>query len=119
MVENEATGSIEEGKEQLSHEVNGNKVGSIEVQTPLSALSLGKDSDGQYYVSDLTADLDYKSGYTEKSATDVEAGQKTDMGNNPGLTTGSTSTVKNYTTTMDDASTGRLHNYSETLGTTG
>lgn len=119
MVENEATGSIEEGKEKLTHNVDGNKVGSIEVQTPLSALSLGKDSDGQYYVSDLTADLDYKRGYTEKSATDVEAGQKTDMGNNPGLTAGTTQTTKNYTTTMDDASTGRLHNYSETLGTTG
>lgn len=119
MVENEAKGAIDEGKEQLSHNVDGNKVGSIEVQTPLSALSLGKDSDGQYYVSDLTADLDYKSGYSEKSATDLEAGQKTDMGDTPSLVNGATQTTKNYTTTMDDASTGRLHNYSETLGTTG
>ena len=41
------------------------------------------------------------------------------MGNNPGLTNGATPTAKDFTTTMDDASTGRLENYTETSGTTG
>jgi hypothetical protein len=94
-------------------------VGGIEVNGPVSELTVSEDSTFGFKITDLDIAIDKKVGYTEKSATDVEAGQKTDMGNTPGLTNGATPTSKNFTTTMDDASTGRLHNYSETSGTTG
>ena len=108
------------GKETNNHEVASNKVGGIEVNGPVSQVSMSApDPQTGVKTIDVSLDLNKKIGYTEKAATDVESGQKVGSGANPGLTTGTTPTTNNYTTTMDDASTGRLESYQTTTGTTG
>lgn len=108
------------GKETNSHEVSSNKVGGIEVNGPVASVSMSApDPETGVKTIDVTLDLDKKIGYTEKAASDIEAGQKVGSGANPNLTNGTTPTTNNYTTTMDDATTGRLESYQTTTGTTG
>lgn len=120
MVENEATGAIEEGKEKNTHLVNASAIGGIEVEGPVSSVTMSEPDPVTGLKSiDVTLDNNRKLSTTTDSVSDSEAGQK--VGGTaaaPSVAAGTTPTVKNYTTTMDDASTGRLHNYSETTGTT-
>ena len=107
------------GKETNEHQVNANRIGGVEVSGPAENISITEDQ--ETHVKNVSFDFDEskKIGYTEKAASDIEAGQKVGSGSNPGLTTGATPTTNNYTTTMDDASNGRLESYQTTTGTTG
>lgn len=109
------------GKETNSHEVASNKVGSIEVNGPVSQVSMSApDPQTGVKTIDVSLDLNKKIGYTEKAATDIEAGQKVGSGGaDPSLTNGAVPTTNNYTTTMDNKETGRLESYQTTSGTTG
>lgn len=106
------------GTETTSHTVNANKIGSIEVSGPAENIQISEDQETGLKTVDFDFDEDRKIGYSEKSATDMENGQKA-SGSNQSLTTGTQVETKTYTTTNDDASTGRLLGYEQTNGTVG
>lgn len=106
--------------ETLTHTVNAAQLNGVEVNGPVSAVTITEDQTTHIKTIDVTYDLQKKIGSKQTAASDVEAGQKVSTsGETPSLTTGTQATTKNFTTTMDDASTGRLKDYQETTGTTG
>ena len=108
------------GSETVSHNVNVNKLGGIKITGPAENVEIGEDAE----TGTPTIDFDFKEdgtiGYKETNASDVEQGQKTGgTADAPSLVAGTAVQTKQYTTTNDDASTGRLLAYEDTLGTTG
>ena len=107
------------GTETNTHTINQTSTGFVEIEGPASQISLSPASSttGLKTVDFSMADTT-DIGYSEQSVSDVEAGKKANTSGIPQLGDGTTPTTNNYTTTMDDASTGRLESYQTTTGTT-
>ena len=108
------------GTETVSHNVNANKLGGIKITGPAENVEIGEDSETGLPTIDFEFTENGTIGYKETNASDVEQGQKTGgTADAPSLVAGTAVQTKQYTTTNDDKSTGRLLGYEDTLGTTG
>lgn len=118
MVEEGKDEETPSGTETVTHNVNANRIGGVEVTGPAENVVISEDQETHLKNVSFDFDEDRKIGYSEKSASDMENGKKA-SGSNQGLTTGEQVETKTYTTTNDDASTGRLLGYEQTNGTIG
>lgn len=106
------------GTETHSHTVDNSKTSFYEANGPLVDITSGPPDASGFKSLDFTMATSQDVGYEEKSVSDIEAGQKASLNGNPSVNGGQTPTTKNYTTTMDNAQTGRLESYQETTGDT-
>lgn len=123
------TGSITEtpnGSEDLTHTINSRDVGHISISGPVTSYTTTTDSNGQLKITEVSIN--------DRDRSNVETTARS-SGTNAGGTIGSVSTgqelsatigtsgipveTRNYTTTYDDDTDGRLKDYSVTSGTTG
>lgn len=126
---NTKTGSITEtpnGTEDLTRTINARDVGHISISGPVDQYTTTTDSNGQLKITAISIN--------DRNKNDTETIAKT-SGTNAGGTIGTVSTgqefsatigtngdpvqTKNYTTTYDDDTEGRLNDYSVTSGTSG
>ena len=121
------------GTSTKEHSVNATQVGSITVEGKVSALTIDSpttqdpnfkiasrtiDKDGRT-VTNTTATSDNRNGWVANRGQPPSTGvYGTPQETNGGQTGSETVVTRNYVTTMDDATTGRLHNYTEGQGTT-
>ena len=111
------------GTSTKEHTVNATKIGSIKVSGVVDPTITRDSETGQL---DIDVEFIDNAGKhtTVVGGTDTQAGKKLETTDNEdgSITTaavnGENVQTKNYTTTMDSASTGRLHNYTDELGTT-
>ena len=120
MLENEAIGQIEEGKETLDHSVDSSQVGMMEAVGPLSQLTATQPDPTTGIKSfDMVFDISKKIETNIDTVSDTELGKKTGgTSASPSVADGTQQRQDQYTTTMDDSSTGRLEGYTTASGTT-
>ena len=112
------------GSESNSREIDTHNVSHFKVDAPVSSLSGGFDSEGEYHIDSLTlqhtkeVDTEVNTGIAHGSKAGGALGDLTGQTADIGTTGGTEVQNKNYTTTYDDAAEGRLHDYTTTTGTT-
>lgn len=105
------------GKETLDHSVDATKINSREAFGPLRNINIDEGFT-------IVFDESKKIATEQQAVSDVQAGKKvstnssSESGIGIGIEDGGTPTTNHYTTTMDDAATGRLKNYDTTTGDT-
>lgn len=112
------------GSETNSRTINTQNISHLKVDAPITSVVGGFDSDGDYKISSLTIDNDKEvettvdtgiaHGSMAGGALGGLTGQTADIGESGGTEVKNS----NFTTTYDDASEGRLHDYTKTEGTT-
>lgn len=121
MVEDGTDETTYGGTATKTHTVDATKIGSIKVSGVVEPTISTDPETGQKDI-DITFVADATKTTRVDGGTDTRAGQQVgrsnDTANTPIPENGTAVQTKNYTTTMDDASTGRLHNYQDQLGTT-
>lgn len=111
------------GTYSKDHNVNATKIGSIKVNGVVNPTISTDPTTGQKDIDIQFVDEATKITRVD-GGTDTRAGQqvgRADVSEGVGQPipeNGTPVQSKNYTTTMDDASNGRLHNYQDQLGTT-
>lgn len=133
MVEQGTDTKTLDGSETLEHNVDVNKINSVEVAGPVVQYTISETQDPitEQNVKDLNVQIktDKKVQTKQEAVSDVRAGRKvapvyTDPNTNAEYVgsvsdgAGATPTTNHYTTTMDDKQTGRLENYDTTSGDT-
>lgn len=133
MIEEGTDTNTPTGSETLEHEVDIDKINSVEVSGPVVEYTVSETTDPitEQDVKDLTIKIktDKKLNTKQEAVSDVRAGRKvapvyTDPNTNAEYVgsvsdgAGATPTTNHYTTTMDDKQTGRLENYDTTSGDT-
>ena len=110
------------GTTTKNHNVDAMKVGMIRLTGKIgSNTTISQDeTTGNYSINNLDIDKTAQKSTTADAVSDIESAKKANRaGDTISLAAGTTPTSKLYTTTMDDAATGRLESYNETLGDTG
>lgn len=112
------------GTETDSRTINTQNISHLKVDAPITSVVGGFDSEGDYKISSLTIDNDKD----VETTVDTGIAHGSMAGGKLGDLTGQTADIeteggtkvenKNYTTTYDNASEGRLHDYTQTEGTT-
>lgn len=123
----EKTGDITNspsGSETDSRVIDTHNVSHFKVDAPVSAVDGGFNSEGEYHINSLTiqhtkeVDTEVNTGIAHGSKAGGALGGLTGQTADIGESGGTDVKNSNYTTTYDDASEGRLHDYTKTEGTT-
>lgn len=112
------------GTETNSRTINTQNISHLKVDAPITSVVAGFDSEGDYKITNLSIDNDKD----VETTVDTGVAHGSMAGGALGGLTGQTADIretggvdvsnKNYTTTYDSATEGRLHDYTETKGTT-
>ena len=122
MVEEATDTKTPTGTSTKSHTIDAEQIGSIKISGVVDMTHTTIDQDatsGKYTINNLTIDANGSKLTKADGVSDIEAAKKANRNQDDiGVADGSTPTTRNYTTTMDSAAAGRLHDYTTTEGTT-
>ena len=105
------------GKEFGDHDVKANQLGGLEVDGPLSSITMGTNPDGTPNLS-IEFDMNKKLGSKLNQVSDQRSGQEAESAGTDQVSTKQGANVKtnHFTTTYDDHSEGRLQSYDTSEG---
>lgn len=136
MVENGTDTKTFSGVTTKEHSINATKIGSIKITGKAKDITIAKPGDpigedseetyDQFTITAMDIDEDGRRKTMTDATSDTRSGSNASRGTPaaegadgvPAIGQGTPVKTSNYITTMDDASTSRLHDYSEGQGTT-